>query len=282
MGKADNWEKESIEVLYVYEEYRELTLRATKRLFDYLHLQNTQGNKKVLEIGSGIGFLRRNWSKKFNGEWVKLDSQPFFLKDARTRFPNGDYLCASAYELPFPDKTFDVVCGFNSYDNFMDLETAVQEAARVLKSGGRFFHMMDLHANKEPLDSYLKLDSTSLFEGWEASHYFSERIIKVLSSIFDKDTVKNSRIGGFYIGTRTSEQRKTDSSLFANDTGNQIIYKSAIDHGFESYGIPKYPRLVFYYEQISRSLGRFSTLLQRLIKPPCMEISVISYVEARK
>ena len=97
-----------------------------------------------MEIGSGNGFLRRTWPEEFTGKWVQLDSQAAFLKDAKNRF-KGDYTNGSAYNLPFADECFDVVCGFGSYDVFNDLEKAINETKRVLKKDGLFFHMIDLH-----------------------------------------------------------------------------------------------------------------------------------------
>ncbi len=150
------WDEKSIVILDDFENNRNLVLRATKNLLSGFYRQNFQGNERVLELGSGTGFLRRSWPDEFQGEWIQLDSQPAFLEESKRRFPEGTYVNASAYDLPFPDESFDVVCGFGSYDVLMDLETAIAEGFRVLKEGGLFFHMLDLLPCTEPIENDLK------------------------------------------------------------------------------------------------------------------------------
>ena len=46
-------------------------------------------------------------------------------------------------QLPFKDNFADIVFGFNSFDQYDDLERIVAEAHRVLKPGGQLIHMID-------------------------------------------------------------------------------------------------------------------------------------------
>lgn len=145
------WGKGDVHRLNEFEKDRNLVLRATRQLFLNFYKQNFQGNERVLEVGSGTGFLKRNWPEEFKGEYIQLDSQSAFLEEAKNRNPNGTYINGSAYELPFPDESLDVVCGYGSYDVLIDLGTAIKEANRVLKKGGLFFHMLDLYPCDEPI-----------------------------------------------------------------------------------------------------------------------------------
>lgn len=145
------WGKEDVRRLNDFEKDRNLVLRATKQILLNFCKQNFQGNERVLEVGSGTGFMKRNWPKEFQGEYIQLDSQPAFLKVGKTKNFNEVYVGGSAYELPFPDESLDVVCGYGSYDVLMDLETAIKEANRVLKKGGLFFHMLDLYPCGSPI-----------------------------------------------------------------------------------------------------------------------------------
>ncbi|MCK4730696.1 MAG: class I SAM-dependent methyltransferase [Candidatus Aenigmarchaeota archaeon] len=154
-SKDSTWDPEDIELLDDFEESRNLALRATKQLFLDFYNKNFQGDEKVLEIGSGTGFLKRNWSENFHGEWIQMDSQPAFLKEAKKK-SNGTYIQGSAYRIPFPDESLDVVCGYGSYDVFMDLENATKEASRVLKKDGLFFHMLDLDPCSSPIANDLE------------------------------------------------------------------------------------------------------------------------------
>ncbi len=167
--KDSTWDLEDIELLDEFEKGRNLVLRATKQIFRDFYKQNFQGNEKVLEVGSGTGFLKRNWPENFHGEWIQLDSQPAFLKEAKKR-SNGTYIQGSAYRIPFPDESLDVVCGYGSYDVLMDLEKATKEASRVLKEDGLFFHLLDLSPCSEPIMKDLNdRQVPSKIDGWENS-----------------------------------------------------------------------------------------------------------------
>lgn len=155
------WDEEGLLKLDDFENYRNLVSRSTRRLLDDFYHKNFSGNEKVLEIGSGTGYLKRNWPGEFNGEWIQQDSQPTFLKESKKRNPKENYLCGNAYELPFADKTFDIVCGLGSYDVFMDLDTAIEEAYRVLKDGGLFFHILDLYPSSAPIMNDLNMKKIS-------------------------------------------------------------------------------------------------------------------------
>ena len=48
-----------------------------------------------------------------------------------------ELICASALDIPFPDKSFDVITMSFGIRNVTDTDQALQEMARVLKPGGR-------------------------------------------------------------------------------------------------------------------------------------------------
>jgi SAM-dependent methyltransferase len=54
-------------------------------------------------------------------------------------------------ELPFADNTFDVVCGFNSFQYAASTSNALTEARRVLKPGGKLVAM--IWGNKEDCEA---------------------------------------------------------------------------------------------------------------------------------
>jgi SAM-dependent methyltransferase len=65
-----------------------------------------------------------------------LDATEPLLDIARERLPQGDFTLGEMEELPYPDQSFDVVTGFNSFQYAASPLTALKEAHRVLKSGG--------------------------------------------------------------------------------------------------------------------------------------------------
>ena len=134
------------EIFRRFQEARDPVVRSTQLLLEQFYREHFAGNETVLEIGAGMGFLRRQWPQDYKGEWIQLDQQRELLEKAE-----GQRLCGSAYDIPLPDRSIDVVCGLGSFDVLFDLERAVAEARRVLKDSGFFFHLLDLKPNPEAI-----------------------------------------------------------------------------------------------------------------------------------
>lgn len=146
--------KRGLEELVSFEATRLFVLRATGVWFSTVYEQDFQGNETVLEVGSGLGFLQRNWPVQFSGRCVQLDLNPAALQEARRMYPAGNYVAGSGLELPFEDESFDVVCGLNCYDLLLACQdTAFREASRVLKKDGIFLHLQDLSTPLNTLNS---------------------------------------------------------------------------------------------------------------------------------
>lgn len=123
-------------------QHRRFTENAARKAIRSFFQQYFSGSEQVLEVGSGTGYFRTLTPKEFNGTWTQLDGQQTFLDEAREQHPLDTYAQEIAEDLPFPNASFDVVLGFNSYDLF-NLSPAIEEAFRVLKSGGYFFSIHD-------------------------------------------------------------------------------------------------------------------------------------------
>jgi ubiquinone/menaquinone biosynthesis C-methylase UbiE len=55
------------------------------------------------------------------------------------------YLAAGSEDMPFPECYFDVVCSFNSLDHVDDLNKTINEIIRIIKPGGLFLLLTDVH-----------------------------------------------------------------------------------------------------------------------------------------
>jgi SAM-dependent methyltransferase len=64
-----------------------------------------------------------------------VDAAKNLLAIAQSRVPAGQFRVADLEELPFADKTFDVVTGFNSFQYAANPDAALAQAKRVAKSG---------------------------------------------------------------------------------------------------------------------------------------------------
>ncbi len=65
-----------------------------------------------------------------------IDAAEFLLEIARERVPGGDFRQGDIETLPFADRTFDLVTGFNSFQFAGDAAQALREAGRVSKPDG--------------------------------------------------------------------------------------------------------------------------------------------------
>jgi ubiquinone/menaquinone biosynthesis C-methylase UbiE len=89
---------------------------------------------KVLDMGCGAGRFCRIAADR--GAHVSgLDATATFVQIARERIPAGDFRVGDIEHLPWPDNSFDVVTGFNSFIFAADFVGALREARRVARSG---------------------------------------------------------------------------------------------------------------------------------------------------
>lgn len=67
-----------------------------------------------------------------------IDYAPGMIDAAQKRFPGLTFSVADAEDLPFPDRSFDAVACNMGLFHMGDPDKAMHEAARVLRTGGRF------------------------------------------------------------------------------------------------------------------------------------------------
>src|SRR5215204_1644108 len=91
--------------------------------------------RQVLDIGCGVGAFLRLVEER-GGKPHGIDASDALIAFARTRLPNADLRIGEMESLPWPDDTFDVVTGFNSFFFANDMVAALREARRVAKPGG--------------------------------------------------------------------------------------------------------------------------------------------------
>ena len=109
-----------------------------------LELLNPQVGEKVLDIGSGPGYLACEIAQRVGRRGVVhgIDPSKSMLATAARRnageraapvhFGTGD-----ALTLPFPDGSFDAVTATQVYEYVADMPAALAEASRVLRPAGR-------------------------------------------------------------------------------------------------------------------------------------------------
>jgi SAM-dependent methyltransferase len=117
----------------------------------FLELVPASG-RLTLDIGCGEGRLSRDLAA-LGHNVVGIDSSAKVIAAARELSSELEFLEADAADMPIEDESADLAVAFMSLMDIDDMAGAVQEAARVLESGGRF-----LAAVVHPINSGHELD----------------------------------------------------------------------------------------------------------------------------
>lgn len=146
--------------------------------------------KKVLDVGCGDGALSFVLAKA-GADIVGVDNQTLGIEFAKENMNKLDikhtlhynFLVASAYELPFPDNTFDVVVSCEVIEHVLEPERMIREMHRVAKVGARVILTTPHRHHESPTDpnhviEYFPVEFKKLMQG-----FFSEVEIKLTHHI---------------------------------------------------------------------------------------------------
>lgn len=95
--------------------------------------------KDVLDAGCGVGYgtaLLAGQARSVVG--VDRDSEAIAYARERYSAPNVEYRLDDLQALDAPDRSFDVVCSFETIEHVADREAYLGEVRRVLRPGGTF------------------------------------------------------------------------------------------------------------------------------------------------
>ena len=90
----------------------------------------------LLDVGCGSGAVLRVAADR-GANVTGIDAAPALVAHARRRVPGARVEVGDIQFLPFEDKSFDVVTGFNSFQYAADRAAALRDARRVLRDDGR-------------------------------------------------------------------------------------------------------------------------------------------------
>jgi arsenite methyltransferase len=109
---------------------------------EFLKFVMTGKGKKILDVGSGPGFLTTDLANTVGPSgWVcGIDISDLMLALAKTHCahqPWVEFRKAEATRLPFSDQSFDVVVSMQVLEYIIDIYAALSELYRVLRPGGQ-------------------------------------------------------------------------------------------------------------------------------------------------
>ncbi|CAN5582375.1 hypothetical protein BH23CHL2_BH23CHL2_35200 [soil metagenome] len=117
-------------------DYAELTEPLMHGFFsEVLEQLDIRPGLTLLDVGCGSGIATALAAER--GASVSgLDATPELLDFARQRVPGADFQTDDMERLPYPDDSFDLVTGFNSFQYAANPVKALAEARRVARPGG--------------------------------------------------------------------------------------------------------------------------------------------------
>ena len=108
-----------------------------RRLQLLVRLLALQAGERVLDIGCGSGWLADR-CRRVGAHVDAMDIGRTGVRGARQRYPEvASYEVGDLYHLPYADSRFDAVVLSEVVEHLEDIPSALREAARVLKPGGR-------------------------------------------------------------------------------------------------------------------------------------------------
>lgn len=125
---------------------------------------------RYLDVAGGTGDIAFRIKKRVgaNSDITIFDLNEHMLNVGRDRaidkgYLNGfEWITGNAESLPFEDNSFDVYTIAFGLRNVTHIDTALKEAVRVLKPGGRFFCLEFSHVNEPMLSKAYDIYSKTL------------------------------------------------------------------------------------------------------------------------
>jgi demethylmenaquinone methyltransferase/2-methoxy-6-polyprenyl-1,4-benzoquinol methylase len=111
----------------------------------FIKMLDPKPNSKLLDVAGGTGDIAFRYLEKAPHGYVSVsDINHAMLREGyknaidKNILTNIEWLCADAQNLPIPDDSYDYYTIAFGIRNVTDIPTALAEAYRVLKPGGRF------------------------------------------------------------------------------------------------------------------------------------------------
>ena len=159
---------------YYEAKYKRADLLEKRLLIELLGQFKNAAN--LLEVGCGTGHFTR-WLDSTDLECYGVDTSIPMLKEAKKLWINGRLLQCEGNQLPFKDKSVDIVAYITSFEFMPDAAIAFEEAARVAKKGV-IMGLMNKHSAATIRKRAQSITGKNTF--YENAHFYSIFDIKKL------------------------------------------------------------------------------------------------------
>ena len=114
--------------------------------------------ENILDVGCASGHYTIHYSRKCK-KVFGIDPNEELVREAKLNYPNIDFRIGSSENLPFKDKTFDLVIMGDVLEHVKDENRSMDEVYRVLKNDG----LLIITAPHKGLFSFMDIDNYSWY-----------------------------------------------------------------------------------------------------------------------
>lgn len=119
-------------------------------------IRGTGPKDSLLDVGASSGYYSSVLSAiGYRGAYTALDWSTYYADLARELYSEIDFKVGSATELPFEDRSFDIVLHGACLMHLKDHRKAIWEAARVSR-GLVIFHRTPVYTDDTPTEAFVK------------------------------------------------------------------------------------------------------------------------------
>ncbi len=180
-----------------HQDWTNIQEATSKSVFNFvLDFLQINSSTTLLDIGCATGYFAKLANDR--GATVKgLDATEIFIDEAIHRVPTASFSIGDMEVLPFKDNSFNVVCGFNSFQYAKNIENALLEARRVMTPKGKLVAMIwgdkedcEIVTFLKAIENILPSNSTNVFYPFSLSE--NSLLEKALLNVgFEKMTTSN-------------------------------------------------------------------------------------------
>ena len=151
-----------------------------RRMEPLLRLLEMRRGERLLDIGCGSGWFGDRCQRQEVAVWA-MDIGHTGVAGAKARFPHaGTYQVGDLYFLPFASGSFDAVVLSEVVEHLEDIDSAIAEARRVLRPGGRLLVSVPY---RETIVDHLCIHCNQLTPANALSTVLTSRLLPRISSV---------------------------------------------------------------------------------------------------